>query len=598
MYLKNYKVSRYFRLTAVPVILFFFGMTFSCAGVGSKSPAAVPVVTPSALKPEPESAPKPGRSKRKGDPIQEAYKNFAMASFHMAGGDYEKARDYLLETLKIEPDSIYLNKKMLILLQRLKEIKGAIEYARKCIELDPDDIEVRILSAETHSLAGDMESAIGDYEKVLKLDPEYRKVRMILTTILIRTRQFRAALEQLNTLIQQDPDSVIANYYRGRIHLELDNFQEAEKDYLRTLELNKSMEPALFDLASQYQLQKRYEEAAEIYERLLGFYPDNMVAKERLISAYYKLGQEEKVDSLIADIKENAKPGEPGRQTLGLIYLQHGRLDESITELDLIVAAWPEDQKSRYYLALAYEENGDREKAIEHFMQIKKGPAYYINSRIHLAYILDDQKKPDEAIHILQEAIEVEKGKAELYLILASIFERRQEYRKAIEVIDKGLLQEAENIELIFRLGVILEKSGDKKRSIKQMRRVLEIDPGHADALNYIGYTFAEKGVRLDEALEMIQKALEIKPNSGYIIDSLGWVYFQKGLYEEALGYLERAFSIIPNDPTVAEHLGDVYRKKKEYQRSLEMYQKSISLKHQNEDAIKEKIEEVMKLLQ
>ena len=108
------------------------------------------------------------------------------------------------------------------------------------------------------------------------------------------------------------------------------------------------------------------------------------------------------------------------------------------------------------------------------------------------------------------------------------------------------------------------------------MSSIIEINPNHADALNYIGYTYAEQGIRLDEAMSLIEKALSIKPDSGYIIDSLGWVYFQKGMYDEALKYLEQAASHVPNDPTIMEHLGDVYFKKGMFKKSLEMYEKAL----------------------
>ncbi|MBW1888104.1 MAG: tetratricopeptide repeat protein, partial [Deltaproteobacteria bacterium] len=150
---------------------------------------------------------------------------------------------------------------------------------------------------------------------------------------------------------------------------------------------------------------------------------------------------------------------------------------------------------------------------------------------------------------------------------------------------------------LIYRLGIVLDISGEKEMSLQQMRRVLEIDPNHADALKYIGYSYAEKGIKLNEAKVMIEKALKIKPDSGYIIDSLGWVYYQKELYDKALDSLEKAVSLTPNDPTITEHLGDVYFKKREYRKALEMYQKALSLKHPQEEKIKEKIDEVKKLL-
>jgi tetratricopeptide (TPR) repeat protein len=115
--------------------------------------------------------------------------------------------------------------------------------------------------------------------------------------------------------------------------------------------------------------------------------------------------------------------------------------------------------------------------------------------------------------------------------------------------------------------------------------------------LNYIGYTYAEQGIRLEEAMDMIRKALKVKPDSGYIIDSLGWVYYQKGLYDEALKYLLEAAKLVPNDPTIVEHLGDVYYRKKMYEKSLEEYEKALTLNHPQADKVKDKVHQLKRLL-
>jgi tetratricopeptide (TPR) repeat protein len=159
-----------------------------------------------------------------------------------------------------------------------------------------------------------------------------------------------------------------------------------------------------------------------------------------------------------------------------------------------------------------------------------------------------------------------------------------------------------ENTELYIdsqiQIAYILDALRRHDEAIVQMRKVLEIEPDHAEALNFIGYTYAEKGIRLDEALDLIQRALLIEPDSGAYIDSLGWVYFQQGLYDKALDTLKKAFSHRSDDSTIAEHLGDVYLKKEEYSLSLEMYQKALDLDHQDVDKIRKKMEEVKKLME
>ena len=587
-YFLRHTVIRLNRPIIYSAFFFFFAGLYSCAGIAPEVQVEedIPLAT--------ESVP----PEKKEDIRQEVYSNFIQASLNMARGKYVEAREHLSIAVQHDPDSIYLNKKMAILLQKLEDTQGAIEYARKSVKLDPNDIGSHMLLAELYSIKKEKELEIEEYHTILDLDPKNQRVRMILATVLIRKGLYNDAMKHLDDLIKQNPDMTIAYYYRGRIHLELNDYQLAEREYLKAVELNESMEPALFDLASLYQMQNRLEEAADIYRKLLHFYPSNIVAKERLIGIYSKLGEDENLDSLIEEIKKETEPGDPGRQTLGLFYLQRGKLAESISELDLIVTAWPEDQKSRYYLALAYEENGQPEKALEHFRLMKQGSEYFSNSQIHIAYILEEMEKYDEAIDVLTKAIEKEKNKPDLYLMLASILETIKEYDRAMEVVKEGLTYHEGNIELIFRLGVILDKLGDKENSIKQMRKILEIDPDHADSLNYIGYTYAEKGINLDEAMDLIQKALKVKPNSGYIIDSLGWVYYQKGLYDKALDSLQKAFSLISDDPTIAEHLGDVYFKLKQYQKSLDMYQKALTLEHQFAKKILEKIEKVKELME
>jgi tetratricopeptide (TPR) repeat protein len=487
---------------------------------------------------------------------------------------------------------------MALLLKKMKDYQSALKYALRCVRLDPEGVSHLILLADLYVLLGDDEMALDQYNKALNLDPKNQRIRLLLTTILIRKEQFDIALGHLEVLTEQSPELVIAYYYRGRINLETGSYQEAEEAFQEALRLNESLEPALFDLSTLYQITERYSDAIETYEKLLGFYPDNLEARKRLVDLYLKLGDEEKAELHTEKIREHSKPGEPGRQALGLIYLKQGKLDESIEELELIVSAWPDDQKSRYYLGTAYEEKEDLDKALEHFRQVKPDSKYFISAQMHIAYMLERQKKYDEAISVLERAIELKREKAELYLMLASVYEGKEEYQKGIQVIREGLKHHEDNIDLAFRLGVLLDKSGDKESCLDQMRGILEIDPNHADSLNYIGYTYADQGIRLDEAMEMIQRALMIKPDSGYIIDSLGWVYYQKGLYDEALSHLQRAAELTAGDPTINEHLGDAYFKKKQLRESLAYYKKALSLNHPDEKRLKQKIIEVERLLE
>ncbi len=564
-----------------------------CAGIDREGDRHPPFPLPEFATPSPLQLTPPEE-----DPIRDSYAAFALFAVHSAHGRYDEARRHLEQAIEHNPDDVFLLQRMALLLKQQKQNEEALRYARKCVELDPDRVDHHLLVAEIARLLGQEGEAVRSYEQALAIDPEHNRARLVLTTLLIKMERHDEALSQLNRIIEQDPNLVIAHYYRGRVFLEKGDPERSEESYLEALRLNERMEPALFDLGSLYQMRGRFDKAVEIYERLIDYYPVNMIVRERLIDLYYKLDREDEAERQMEAIKGRSEPGERVRQSLGLIYLRHGKLDESINELDMIVQAWPDDDKSRYYLASAYEERGDLDLALEQFRELKKGSKYHSNAQMHIAYILDAQQKTAEAEAVLREALLGEDGqKPDLYLMLASILEGQDRYEEAEAVLLESLENEPANAELVFRLGVVLDKKGERERSLEQMRRVLEIEPDHADALNYIGYTYAEQGIRLDEALDLIQQAMKIKPDSGYITDSLGWVYFQRGEYEKALELLVKASALQPEDPTITEHLGDAYAKNGRYEKAIEAYLKAIQLDHDDPEALKKKIDEVEALL-
>jgi tetratricopeptide (TPR) repeat protein len=130
------------------------------------------------------------------------------------------------------------------------------------------------------------------------------------------------------------------------------------------------------------------------------------------------------------------------------------------------------------------------------------------------------------------------------------------------------------------------------------MKAVIDSDPNHAEALNYLGYTYAEQGVKLDEAESLIKRALVQKPNDGYITDSLGWVYYKKGLYIKAIELLEEAARLADDDPTILEHLGDAYLKVDNPQKGLECYRRALKKKGEEQETLEQKIQSVEKQLE
>ncbi|MFQ5484203.1 MAG: tetratricopeptide repeat protein, partial [Desulfobacterales bacterium] len=140
---------------------------------------------------------------------------------------------------------------------------------------------------------------------------------------------------------------------------------------------------------------------------------------------------------------------------------------------------------------------------------------------------------------------------------------------------------------------VVYDKLDRKEDSMETMKKVIRVDPKNADALNYLGYSYADLGQNLDEAEKLIKEALKYKPDDGYVTDSLGWVYFKKGLFQKALKFLEKAIRLVPDDPVILEHLGDAYLKTGHRQKALQYYQQSLQKKKKDKKDIEKKIQDL-----
>jgi len=140
---------------------------------------------------------------------------------------------------------------------------------------------------------------------------------------------------------------------------------------------------------------------------------------------------------------------------------------------------------------------------------------------------------------------------------------------------------------------VLLDKKGDKNAAIEVMRKILETDSKNANALNYIGYTYAEMGIKLEEAKQMIKAALESEPDDGYIMDSLAWVYYRMGHHRKALEVILEAIKRVPRDPVIQEHLGDIYLSLGKKAKATEAYQRALEFEHTEPEKIQEKLRQL-----
>jgi tetratricopeptide (TPR) repeat protein len=268
------------------------------------------------------------------------------------------------------------------------------------------------------------------------------------------------------------------------------------------------------------------------------------------------------------------------------------QFDLAVAEFSTVLKKNITDDKVRYLLATTYEEKGENKLAMEEFKNISISSELYANSQIRVGMILKKEGKISEAINLIKEVIKKKNDQVPLYLFLSSLYEDAKDSVAAENILREGVKIAPREIDLHYALGVIYEKTNRLSESVKEMEMVLAIDPDNAEALNFIGYSYADRGMNLEEAEKMIVKALKIKPANGYLIDSLGWVHFKKNQLSSAVKYLKQALELLPDDVNIIEHMGDVYVKLNKTKEAQEMYNRALKIDPKN-SPIQKKLEDL-----
>ena len=226
----------------------------------------------------------------------------------------------------------------------------------------------------------------------------------------------------------------------------------------------------------------------------------------------------------------------------------------------------PELIDARQLVGEIFSTYGEYEAARDALATIPPAAPQYEQARIAMAVGLARAERDDEAITVLKETIAKDAKAEEARLTLSNLYAARERYSEAAKAASQGIAQlEDPDREDAWRYyiarGAALIELGRWSEAEGDLEKALEIAPEEPTVLNYLGYSWAERGINLDEAFALIEKAVALAPHSGAIIDSLGWAHYQLGQYEEAVGHLENAASLEPADPTITDHLGDVYWK-------------------------------------
>jgi tetratricopeptide (TPR) repeat protein len=211
----------------------------------------------------------------------------------------------------------------------------------------------------------------------------------------------------------------------------------------------------------------------------------------------------------------------------------------------------------RLYLGQIAEERKQYDDALRWYAEVAPGEQY-LAAQLRIAQLLVKQGKLDAGRRHLQEARTAGNAdRIQLLLAESQLLRDAGRAKEAYELLAGSLAAQPEQPELLYESALLAEKLGRHDVMEANLRKLIRIKPEHAHAYNALGYSFAERNLRLVEAEQLIFKALQLSPDDPFIIDSMGWVLYRKGDNAAALTQLQRAFTI-RSDPEIAAHLGEV----------------------------------------
>lgn len=212
-----------------------------------------------------------------------------------------------------------------------------------------------------------------------------------------------------------------------------------------------------------------------------------------------------------------------------------------------------------------YNALGKSKIALETLKNATEEDADYIEIKISQSEILNELERHDEALEILTPLIK-DYSNVDLLFAYAETLRSSKQYEDAINAYTQAetLAQEQQFPaktfwSLYYIRGICYDKTDQWDQAEADLKKALELQPDNPHILNYLGYSWAEDGIHLDEALDMLETAVELAPEDGYITDSMAWVLYQLGRVDESLPYIKTAISLLPYDPTVNDHIGDIY---------------------------------------
>lgn len=435
--------------------------------------------------------------------------------------------------------------------------QAALDSAMLWMEIEPDNIEAKEIAAIELIRIGEMDNAINLIEELLAANAHVN-FEFLLQGLKGADQDRRAhVLNRLTKLIDKHPDNPQLWFTKGAIEQMEKRWESALDSFTKALTIAPHYTNAILAKSKLLIALGRDQEALKFAKKATRDFPKNKrlgISYARMLISAQMLTEAQGEFGRLAALY----PNDPDLiLSLALISWENKLIDTAKAQLQRLIDMRQRVGEAHTYLGRIAAAEKDYETAIEHFSKIGRGPNY-AQARIQLALVYARSGDFERAHEVLDVArAEMPEKDIQFYLAESEILSKQGQIRPAIELLNEANEKHPDDTGILYTRAMLLEQVDEYNKMEADLRAILSQDPNNTAALNALGYTFADRNERLDEAVTLIKKAYELDPNDPAIIDSMGWVKYRLGDTETALSYLRKAYKAF-QDQEIAAHLGEV----------------------------------------
>lgn len=509
-----------------------------------------------------------------------------------AAGEWEKAIAAYDRLLRIDPEAWDAHTRLAELHFDAKHYSRAIEHGKAALNGSPGSEDVLNTLARSYIATGRVAEAIDEFEKLVKNDPERSDVHYFLSVLYGSAERPGESLRSLELAVEKGPENAFFHLALAERYWSMGELGAAEREYLAARKYTDRDDKIIVALARLYSASNRWEEAARSWEELIDRDIRPNESRRRLIRIYIDTNKLDKALPLAIQLKELEPLDRENRLNLADLYLAANQIDQALYELAVLWKGEPGDLRIAYRMvdiSLSRERHNEAVATLQRILEVNKEDLWAWTRLAYSFDRLDDAKRSSLALRAAQR-IDPENKTA--FALMGDAYASTGMDEKALEYFNMSYNLGGRSPGFLFQKGVLEERTGRLDQSIRTLRELISNDPDHASGLNFLGYLFAEEGIHLDEAEELVYRALQLEPGNPFFLDSLGWIYYRRGEYERAVIELERSAALRERDSVIHEHLGDAYAAAGRNDDAREVYRNLLEKEPENEP-LRRKLDEL-----